>query len=69
MQIQYDPGVDVLMIRLRDGKVEESDEVAPGMIVDFDADGRPLSIEILNAQRLLSPDAKLELPLLVTVGS
>jgi uncharacterized protein YuzE len=69
MQIQYDPSVDVLMIRLRDGKVSESDEVAPGMIVDFDANGVPLAIEILNAERVLSPDHKLELPFQLSVGA
>ncbi|MEO8611797.1 MAG: DUF2283 domain-containing protein [Chloroflexota bacterium] len=68
MQIQYDPSVDVLIIRLRDGKVSESDEVAPGMIVDFDDEGRPLAIEILNAERVLSPDHKLELPFHMSVG-
>ena len=68
MQIQYDPQVDVLTIRLRNGKPEESDEVSPGMIVDYDLEGLPLSIEILNAQRVLSPDRKLELPFEVTVG-
>jgi uncharacterized protein YuzE len=68
MQIQYDPNVDVLVIRLREGRVSESDEVVPGMILDFDAGGRPLSIEILNAERLLSPDHKLELPFQITVG-
>ena len=58
------------MIRLRDGEIVESDEVAPGMIVDFDADGSPLAIEILDARRVLSPEGKLivELPLQVTVG-
>lgn len=56
------------MIYLRDGKVNESDEVAAGMIVDFDDEGRPMSIEILNAQRLLSPEHKLELPFQLTVG-
>jgi len=45
-----------------------SDEVVPGMILDYDEDGRPLSIEILNAERLLSPDHKLELPFQVSVG-
>lgn len=68
MQIQYDPSVDVLVIKLRDGKPDESDEVAPGMIVDFDMDGKPLAIEILNAQRLISPDNKLELPFQLSVG-
>jgi len=68
IQIQYDPSVDVLVIKLRDGKPDKSDEVAPGMIVDFDVDGRPLAIEILNAQRLISPDNKLEIPFQLSVG-
>ena len=68
MQIQYDPDVDVLVIQLREGKPDESDEVAPGMIVDFDEEGRPLAIEILNAERLLSPGHKLEMPFQVSVG-
>lgn len=68
MQIQYDPQVDVLTIRLHSGKPEESDEASPGMIVDYDGDGLPLAIEILNAQRVLSPDRELELPFEVTVG-
>jgi uncharacterized protein YuzE len=68
MQIQYDPAVDVLVIQLRAGKPDESDEVAPGMIVDFDEEGRPLAIEILNARRLFNSDQKLELPFQLTVG-
>jgi uncharacterized protein YuzE len=68
MQIRYDPEVDVLVIHLREGRPEESDEVAPGMIVDFDEQGKPLAIEILNAQRLLSPSTRLELPFQVSVG-
>jgi uncharacterized protein YuzE len=67
MQIAYDPEVDVLTIRLRDGEQAETDEVTPGMIVDFDQQGLPLSIEIVNATRLLNRE-KLELPFVVTVG-
>ncbi len=70
MQIHYDPNVDVLVIRLKEGPIEESDEVAPGLIVDFDADGKPLDIEIVNAEHVLSPEGKLtlELPLQASVS-
>lgn len=67
MQINYDPEVDVLTIHLREGEQFGTDEVAPGMIVDFDDQGLPLAIEILNATRVLNRE-KLELPFAVTVG-
>ena len=64
MKIWYDSTVDVLMITLREGDYAESDEVSPGVIVDFDAEGRPMVIEILNARRILAPDGtlKMEIP-------
>ena len=69
MKIRYDTQVDVLVISLREGDFAESDEVSPGVIVDYDRDGLPLAIEILNAQRMLAPDGTLtmELPLKVLV--
>ena len=38
MKIKYDPTGDILLITLRErkGHYAESDEVAPGVIVDFD---------------------------------
>jgi uncharacterized protein YuzE len=65
MKIQYDSSVDVLTIRLKDGKYAESDEVAPNVIIDFDDNRSPLAIEILNARRVLEVETtlKLELPL------
>ncbi len=69
MQIHYDPTVDVLTIRLREGQIAESDEVAPGMIVDFDAERLPLAIEILNAHRVLSRDGKLTLELPLNISA
>jgi uncharacterized protein YuzE len=51
MKIDYDPETDTLMVSLSDELVEESDEVAPGVILDFDAQGRVLGVEILNVSR------------------
>ncbi len=69
MKINYDADVDVLMIRLRAGDYAESDEVAPNIIIDFDDQGLPLTIEILDARRLLGTAnaLTLELPLTVAV--
>lgn len=69
MKIRYDADVDALVITLREGEYAESDEAAPGVILDFDPDGAPLAIEILNARRLLAPDGtlKMEVPLQIVV--
>ena len=51
MKIKYDIEVDVLVIRLSDAKIVESDEPRKGIILDFDKDGNVVSIEILNASK------------------
>ena len=48
MKIEYDQQADAMYIRLRAGTVAESDEVRPGVVFDFDADGRVLGIEMLD---------------------
>ncbi len=53
MKIQYDPRADTMYIRLRDGEIDESDEISRGFIVDYDAAGNPVAIEILDASRVL----------------
>lgn len=53
MNIIYNSETDVLYIRLREGKIDESDEVKEGLIVDYDAEGKPIGIEVLDATELL----------------
>jgi uncharacterized protein YuzE len=58
----YDPQADAAQIVLADGQVVESDEVAPGIVLDFDAAGRVLAIEVLHASETLAPGALASLP-------
>lgn len=51
MKVEYAREEDILYIQLRDAKIKDSDEVAPNMIVDYDADGNAVAIEILFASR------------------
>jgi len=51
MKVSYDREVDVLSLLLSDGLVEESDESKPGVILDYDATGNLVGIEILNASK------------------
>lgn len=53
MKIEYDAQVDIMYIELRDAVIKDSDEVAEGMVVDFDGDGHVVGIEILDASKLL----------------
>lgn len=56
MKVTYDAAVDVLRIVLSDHPVDESDEDKPGIIIDYDAQGSVVSIEILDAsKRGISP--------------
>ena len=48
MKIEYDQQADAMYIRLRAGTVAESDEVRPGVVLDFDSSGRVLGIEMID---------------------
>ena len=49
MKLQYDKKVDALYIRLNDKRYVESDEIAEGVIFDYDGKGKIIGIEILDA--------------------
>ena len=49
MKITYDRNVDAMMILFADLDIEETKDIAPGMYVDYDADGRVVALEILKA--------------------
>lgn len=51
MKVTYDTSVDVLRILFTDAPIEESDEDKPGMIIDYDAEGNIVGIEILDASK------------------
>jgi uncharacterized protein YuzE len=49
VKINYDAKTDSLTVILREGaRVVESDEDKPGVILDYDADGNLISIEVLE---------------------
>ena len=54
--VKYDAAANAAYIRFSDEKVLESEEVSPGVVFDFDAQGRIVAIELLDARAQLGPD-------------
>lgn len=51
MKIEFDPIADALYVELADGEVEESEEIKPGVIMDYDADGNVIGVEVLYVSK------------------
>ena len=54
MKVTYDSQTDTLTVVLKDVPVTESDEDKPGVVLDYDALGDLVSIEVLDASRRVS---------------
>jgi uncharacterized protein YuzE len=53
MIFRYDSGTDMLYIELVSKVSTESEEVAPGIVLDFDEDNQVIGIEIEDASRFV----------------
>ncbi len=53
MVFEYFPDSDMLYIRLADGTSTESEEIAPGVVLDLDASNRVIGIEIEDASKFI----------------
>lgn len=57
IRMHYDPQTDAAYLRFSTSAVIESDEVSPGIVLDYDADGRIVGMEVLQAASHLPKDA------------
>lgn len=57
VNLHYDPATDAAYLRFSEQAVMESEEVSPGVVLDYDADGRMVGMEVLQARSHLPPDA------------
>ncbi|HEX9913218.1 MAG TPA: DUF2283 domain-containing protein [candidate division Zixibacteria bacterium] len=56
MRLKVDKKNDALYFRLDETSIVESEEVQPGVILDFNKEGKVVGIEILNLSRRMTPD-------------
>ena len=60
MKIIYDRETDTLTVIFTETPVAESDEDKPGVILDYDAAGNLVSLEILDASRRVTSPSRIE---------
>jgi uncharacterized protein YuzE len=51
MRMRVDHGADAVYLNLTDRPIKDSEEVADGIVVDYDAEGRIVGVEILDASK------------------
>ena len=60
MRVRVDHGADAVYLNLTDRPIKDSEQVADGIIVDYDAEGRIVGVEILEASKRTGDPAALK---------
>ena len=56
MKVHVDREADALYLRLTERPIFESEEIKPGVILDYDWDGTVVGVEFLNISRRMSTE-------------
>lgn len=56
MRLKIDKDSDALYFRLDESTITESEEVQPGVILDFNSEGVVVGIEILDISKRVNPE-------------
>jgi uncharacterized protein YuzE len=57
MKVHFDKQSDAIYFRLDDSKIVESEEVKPGIILDFNEHDQVVGVEILDAGKRVPEDS------------
>ncbi|MEW6292313.1 MAG: DUF2283 domain-containing protein [Pseudomonadota bacterium] len=65
MKLHFDKDADALYLKLDESAIIESEEVRPGVVLDFNADDQVVGIEILGLGKRMPAEALKEVAVLV----
>ncbi|MEL6469173.1 MAG: DUF2283 domain-containing protein [Cyanobacteria bacterium J06614_10] len=51
MKVTYDPDLDILQFAFKQVLIEETTQIAPGLVLDYDEDGRVIGLELRQASK------------------
>lgn len=54
-KLEYDPAANAAYIRFSSEPILESEEVSAGIVLDYDAEGHIVGMEVLDARQHLPP--------------
>lgn len=54
--LTYDKDANAAYLRFSDAAIVESEEVSDGIVLDYDAEGHIVGLEVLDADRHLPPE-------------
>lgn len=55
MKIKVDKNSDALYFRLDESRIVESEEIRPGVVLDYDKDNRVVGVEFLGISKRATP--------------
>lgn len=56
MKLTVDPDADALYLKLGDAQIVDSEQVAPGVVLDYDVHDNVVGVEMLNISKRASKD-------------
>jgi uncharacterized protein YuzE len=62
MKLEFDPVADAAYFEIATGDVFRSEEIKPGVILDFDTDGNVLGVEVLSISKRSASTPTIPLP-------
>ena len=68
MKLTVDREADALYLDLDEAAASESEEISPGVILDYNAEGKVVGIEMLYLSKRVSPE-KLDRMQMETIGT